>query len=307
MNSEESYVSLRFIPHPPMKYFIPVLVGCLLSCSAIAQNDSLIGKVYFYFDQHKLSHDAANYLRTLENQLEQYSSIRLTGRADERGGLAYNDTLSERRIKSVANYLHAMGIPTDRITSKAALGKRSPLATEETNLSKRRYLNRVVEIWGTPVRHSNEPSTLHQRASDPPAAPVTTAVNIQEQIKEGKSNIVLNNLNFEGGRHVLLPSSQPTLQAIVEVMKNNPQLEVEIRGHICCSAVNEDGLDIDTGERVLSRNRAREIYQYLINNGIAANRLSYRGMGGSQKIIAEEASEEDRITNRRVEFIIIKR
>jgi outer membrane protein OmpA-like peptidoglycan-associated protein len=200
-----------------------------------------------------------------------------------------------------------MGIPTDRITATTALGKRSPLATEESNLSKRRYLNRVVEIWGTTVRNSSEPSTTIQRASDPPAAPVTTAVNIQEQIKEGKSNIVLNNLNFEGGRHVLLPSSQPTLQAIVEVMKNNPGLEVEIRGHICCSAVNEDGLDIDTGERVLSRNRAREIYQYLINNGITANRLSYRGMGGSQKIIAEESSEEDRTTNRRVEFIIIKR
>jgi outer membrane protein OmpA-like peptidoglycan-associated protein len=307
MNSEESHVSLRFIPHPPMKHFIPVLVGCLLSGSAIAQNDSLVGKVYFYLDQHKLSHDAANYLRTLGNQLEQYSSIRLTGRADERGGLAYNDTLSARRIKSVANYLHAMGIPTDRITATTALGKRSPLATEESNLSKRRYLNRVVEIWGTTVRNSSEPSTTIQRASDPPAAPVTTAVNIQEQIKEGKSNIVLNNLNFEGGRHVLLPSSQPTLQAIVEVMKNNPGLEVEIRGHICCSAVNEDGLDIDTGERVLSRNRAREIYQYLINNGITANRLSYRGMGGSQKIIAEESSEEDRTTNRRVEFIIIKR
>jgi outer membrane protein OmpA-like peptidoglycan-associated protein len=290
-----------------MKHFIPVLVGCLLSGSALAQNDSLVGKVYFYLDHHKLSHDAANYLRTLGNQLEQYSSIRLTGRADERGGLAYNDTLSARRIKSVANYLHAMGIPTDRITATTALGKRSPLATEESNLSKRRYLNRVVEIWAAIQDKQGLPAADPILKSDPPVVPATTAVNIQEQIKEGKSNIVLNNLNFEGGRHILLPSSQPTLQAVVEVMKNNPQLEVEIRGHICCSAANEDGLDIDTGERLLSRNRAREIYQYLINNGIAANRLSYKGMGGSQKIIAEETSEEDRTTNRRVEFIIIKR
>jgi outer membrane protein OmpA-like peptidoglycan-associated protein len=290
-----------------MKHFIPVLVGCMLSGSALAQNDSLAGKVYFYLDHHKLSHDAANYLRTLGNQLEQYSSIRLTGRADERGGLAYNDTLSARRIKSVANYLHAMGIPTDRITATTALGKRSPLATEESNLSKRRYLNRVVEIWAAIQDKQGLPAADPILKSDPPVVPATTAVNIQEQIKEGKSNIVLNNLNFEGGRHILLPSSQPTLQAVVEVMKNNPQLEVEIRGHICCSAANEDGLDIDTGERLLSRNRAREIYQYLINNGIAANRLSYKGMGGSQKIIAEETSEEDRTTNRRVEFIIIKR
>ena len=290
-----------------MKYFIPVLLGCLLSGSVIAQNDSLLGKVYFYFDQHKLSHAAAIYLRTLENQLVQYSSIRLTGRADERGSLAYNDTLSARRIKSVANYLNAMGITPEQVSTRSPLGKRSPLATEEANLSKRRYLNRVVEIWGTPKGPGKEPTGTLQRAADPPAAPVTTAVQIQEQIQGGRSNIVLNNLNFEGGRHVLLPSAAPTLQAVLDVMKNNPTLEVEIRGHICCADANEDGLDIDTGEKRLSHNRAKEIYLFLINNGIAANRLAYKGMGGSQKIVAEELTEQDRTTNRRVEFVIIKR
>ena len=290
-----------------MKYFMPVFLCCFLSGYAIAQNDSLLGKVYFPFNQHRLNDSSTIYLRELGSQLEPYSSIRLTGRADDRGNFEYNDDLSARRIKSVANYLYGRGLPPDQITTQSALGKRSPLATEESNLFKRRHLNRVVEIWGTPAGRSKEPSTAVQRNSDPPAAPVTTAVQIQEQIQGGKSNIVLNNLNFEGGRHILLPSAAPTLQAVLEVMKNNPTLEVEIRGHICCADANEDGLDIDTGEKRLSHNRAKEIYLFLINHGIASNRLAYKGMGGSQKIVAEELSEQDRTTNRRVEFIIIKR
>ena len=105
----------------------------------------------------------------------------------------------------------------------------------------------------------------------------------------------------------MLPTSQPMLNEVLEVMKNNPNLQVEIRGHICCAETNEDGLDIDTNENLLSRNRAREIYRYLINNGIGSSRLSYKGMGASEKIVKEELTEKDRETNRRVEFVIIKR
>ena len=290
-----------------MKYFIPALLGSLLTITLSAQNDTLIGKVYFNFDQFRLTKNAESNLQQLATVLTEKKGIKLIGRTDDRGSNYYNDTLSLRRISSVASFLQNLGIQSEQIATQSALGKRNPVAIDETNLRKKRELNRMVEIWAPIQDRQGLAASEPVLKSDPPVAPAMTAVKIQEQIKEGKSNIVLNNLNFEGGRHILLPSSQPTLLAVVEVMKNNPQLVVEIRGHICCSAVNEDGLDIDTGERLLSRNRAREIYQLLINNGIAADRLSYRGMGGSQKIIAEESSEEDRTTNRRVEFIIIKR
>lgn len=292
---------------PLMKYFIPALLGSLLTITLSAQNDTLIGKVYFNFDQFRLTKNAESNLQELATVLTEKKGIKLIGRTDDRGSNYYNDTLSLRRISSVASFLQNLGIQSEQIATQSALGKRNPVAIDETNLRKQRELNRMVEIWAPIQDRQGLAASEPVLKSDPPVAPAMTAVKIQEQIKEGKSNIVLNNLNFEGGRHILLPSSQPTLLAVVEVMKNNPQLVVEIRGHICCSAVNEDGLDIDTGERLLSRNRAREIYQILINNGIAADRLSYRGMGGSQKIIAEESSEEDRTTNRRVEFIIIKR
>ena len=264
---------------------------CMVALNSIAQTDSLLGKIYFDFDQSVITPASAATLQKLAADFKNVVGITITGRTDVRGNYVYNDSLAARRVAEVEKYLLELGVAPAQITKKIALGKRSPIAEQEINAAARNQLNRVVEITGI-------------AQTSPPAAPVKA---LQEQIKEGKANIILNNLNFEGGRHILLPTSLPTLNEVLEVMKNNPTLQVEIRGHICCSEITEDGLDIDTGEKVLSRNRAREIYLFLINNGISSSRLSYTGMGASKKIITEEITDKDRETNRRVEFVIIKR
>lgn len=264
---------------------------CIVALGSHAQTESLLGKIYFDFDQSAITPASAATLQKLAADYKSISNITLTGRTDVRGNYVYNDSLAARRVSAVEKYLLELGVTPAQITKRIALGKRSPIAEQEINTAARNQLNRVVEITG--ILQINAPGT-----------PVKA---LQEQIKEGKANIILNNLNFEGGRHMLLPSSLPTLNEVLEVMKNNPNLQVEIRGHICCAETTEDGLDIDTGEKVLSRNRAREIYLFLINNGISSSRLSYTGMGASKKIITEEITEKDRETNRRVEFVIIKR
>jgi len=272
---------------------LAVVLCSIISVSAIAQSDSLLGKIYFDFDQSTITPVAAATLQKLTADYTNIAGITITGRTDVRGNYIYNDSLAARRVAAVEKYLLTLGVAPAQITKKIALGKRSPIAEQEVNTAARNQLNRVVEITG-----------IVQTTATIPAPPIKA---LQEQIKEGKANIILNNLNFEGGRHILLPSSLPTLNEVLEVMKNNPNLQVEIRGHICCSEITEDGMDIDTGEKVLSRNRAREIYLFLINNGISSSRLTYTGMGASKKIIAEELTEKDRETNRRVEFVIIKR
>lgn len=268
-------------------------IGCLVYASSLAQSDSLLGKIYFDFDQFAITPAAASIMQQLAVANKNASEIILIGRTDIRGNLLYNDSLAARRIQAVEKYLQENGFSSSQFSQHTILGKRSPIAENEPSVAQRNQLNRVVEIRG------KLPATTVKN-SPPPKA-------LQQQIQEGKANIILQNLNFEGGRHILLPGSQPVLDEVLEVMKNNPTLEVEIRGHICCAAINEDGLDIDTGEKLLSRNRAREIYQYLINNGISSSRLSFKGMGASQKIVPEEETEKDRETNRRVEFVIIKR
>ena len=72
--------------------------------------------------------------------------------------------------------------------------------------------------------------------------------SFEQQLQEGNTNIVLNNVNFIGGRHILLPTSIPILENILETMKKYPTLEVEIQGHICCAAYKRtiDGVQIWT-------------------------------------------------------------
>lgn len=265
----------------------------IFSLSVIAQTDSILGKVYFDFDQWAITPASAASLQQLAANNKNITGITLTGRTDLRGNYVYNDSLAARRVVAVEKYLLELGFDPAKIIKRTALGKRNPIAEQESNTATRNQLNRVVELSG-----------IVTEATTTPAPPVKA---LQEQIKEGKANIILNNLNFEGGRHILLPTSQPMLNEVLEVMKNNPNLQVEIRGHICCAETKEDGLDIDTNENLLSRNRAREIYRYLVNNGIASSQLSYKGMGASEKIVKEELTEKDRETNRRVEFVIIKR
>jgi outer membrane protein OmpA-like peptidoglycan-associated protein len=64
---------------------------------------------------------------------------------------------------------------------------------------------------------------------------------------------------------------------------------------------------MDTNEKVLSLNRAKAIFEYLVSNGISAGRMTYKGFGSQNRLINPERSESDASINRRVEFKITKR
>ena len=115
--------------------------------------------------------------------------------------------------------------------------------------------------------------------------------------------LILRNLNFHPGRHVLVPKSIPHLKELLRVILAHPDMSFEIQGHICCRApepADLDGLDVDTGEYSLSHNRALNIYNYLVRNGVESSRLTYRGYGFSQPMILPETNDQERQMNRRV-------
>jgi outer membrane protein OmpA-like peptidoglycan-associated protein len=92
------------------------------------------------------------------------------------------------------------------------------------------------------------------------------------------------------------------------VMKKNPTLEIAVEGHICCNKDSTDGLDIGTRTLNLSVNRAKEICNYLWQNGIASNRLQYKGFAHQNPLVPyPEKTEEERTKNRRVEIKILKK
>ncbi|MCF8234014.1 MAG: OmpA family protein [Bacteroidales bacterium] len=116
-------------------------------------------------------------------------------------------------------------------------------------------------------------------------------------IKEGES-IVLKNIFFDYDKYELKEESIPELKKAVEFLKNNPSLYVEIGGHTDDQGSAEYNLE-------LSKQRAKSVYDYLVEYGITPGRLTYKGYGFEQPIATNE-TEEGRARNRRTEFKIVR-
>ncbi len=109
--------------------------------------------------------------------------------------------------------------------------------------------------------------------------------------------IDLEGVHFEFDKATLTPDSRSTLDAAVEILGNHPQLEVEVAGHT-------DNIGTESYNLDLSKRRARVVYDYLIDNGISADRLSTEGYGESEPIASND-TERGRAQNRRTELVIL--
>lgn len=112
-------------------------------------------------------------------------------------------------------------------------------------------------------------------------------------VKE-KAEIVLNNVFFAFDSHELLASSKSELNRMVEVMKDNNQIEVVIIGHT-------DSTGPEEYNQVLSEKRAQSVVNYLTENGISKERLEYLGKGETEPAYPND-TKENRAKNRRVNF-----
>ncbi|HTM98341.1 MAG TPA: OmpA family protein [Pedobacter sp.] len=118
-----------------------------------------------------------------------------------------------------------------------------------------------------------------------------------EKIKVG-ANATLNNIFFETNQYQLLPSSMAELNLLIDFLNTNEKVAIEIQGHT-------DNIGETKLNEKLSDNRAKEVFNYLIQQGISAKRLTYKGFG-STKPKADNATATGRQLNRRTEFMITK-
>ena len=110
---------------------------------------------------------------------------------------------------------------------------------------------------------------------------------------DGIDGIVLKNIFYESGSKELNASSEVELDKLVELLKDNPTLRIQINGHTDAVGKPADNL-------TLSNNRAQAVVDYLVKKGIQPSRLSFKGFGATQPI-AENNTEEGRAKNRRTE------
>ncbi len=116
-------------------------------------------------------------------------------------------------------------------------------------------------------------------------------------IKVGEK-IRINNIFFDFNSADIKPESEPELRRAIKLLTKHPNLEIRVAGYA-------DSIGTEDYNLWLSSERAEAVRDYLIQHGIAANRLTSKGYGTSEPIASNETAEGRKL-NRRTEFHIIK-
>jgi outer membrane protein OmpA-like peptidoglycan-associated protein/tetratricopeptide (TPR) repeat protein len=117
------------------------------------------------------------------------------------------------------------------------------------------------------------------------------------KVKVGKK-VVMNNIFFETGKAVLTQSSYAEINRLLILMQDNPKMKIEISGHT-------DKTGSEPVNLKLSENRAKSVYEYLVEKGINGTRMEYTGFGSLQPV-DDNSTAQGRANNRRVEFKILE-
>ena len=114
-------------------------------------------------------------------------------------------------------------------------------------------------------------------------------------LKQGET-LSLDRVMFDFGEIKWLPSSEDELENLYKFLKENPDTKIEIIGYT-------DNVGTEKYNVELSLARAKAIANYLIQRGIAEDRLKYIGKGSANPV-SDNNTEEGREKNRRVEIKI---
>jgi outer membrane protein OmpA-like peptidoglycan-associated protein/tetratricopeptide (TPR) repeat protein len=113
---------------------------------------------------------------------------------------------------------------------------------------------------------------------------------------EVNAAVVLRNIFFDVNKFDLKPASLAELDKVVQLLRDNPTVKIQISGHTDNVGKAADNLK-------LSDNRSKSVVAYLVSKGIAATRLSAKGFGATKPVAGNE-TEEGRAQNRRTELTV---
>jgi OOP family OmpA-OmpF porin len=121
-----------------------------------------------------------------------------------------------------------------------------------------------------------------------------TASDLSAELNKS-GHVAVYGIHFDTGKATIQADSEAVLQQIVDLMQQNPALKLRVEGHT-------DNQGAAAANQALSERRAQAVVSWLTSHGVAASRLTAKGFGAS-KPVAENATEDGRAKNRRVELV----
>lgn len=273
-------------------------------------------KFQVYFDTNKavLSNDEIINLNNWISTNPKVKIVAINGFTDVDGTSEANDSLAQNRVDFIYNFVQ------NKVAIRSDFKSRN---FGENHLQKQdKSKNRRVDIYYLPEKdllRENEilgikneeviskpqteiryPDSFQVQNPNGTVSEFTLDVEFMQKVTKAKSGekLKLENLNFQFNTFAITNESRGKLYELLLVMMRNPQLKIEVQGHICCNA---------SGKEKLSGQRAKAIKGFLISQGIDPNRVTYQGFGSTQPLYPlPEKDEKERAANRRVEILIVE-
>jgi outer membrane protein OmpA-like peptidoglycan-associated protein len=267
----------------------PCIIAVLLLGAALAapaqqrKADTLV--IHFAFDRSEVrAVDSAKMVEFGQKLAAEHAdTVFITGHTDTVGAREYNQHLSWRRAiaagKVVSSIFEAKGyLPAMDFVGR---GKEEPLPGDDS-LSRRA----VIVVY---YREKERPAVAH---IDTPAAPAKSP-------GDPDTTIALENINFIANTSILTDAARQALPQTVPLLRQMSDKYLEIDGYC-----NQPGPLLPATDPlfILSVQRAKYIYNYLVSAGFDSTHLSYKGMGNASPKNAHPVTKADMDANMRVEI-----
>jgi outer membrane protein OmpA-like peptidoglycan-associated protein len=200
------------------------------------------------------------------------------------------------RIKEGAKQPSSLQIARNYVNASAPDGGKVLFDTKDPS-------NRIVTI--RMAKGGREIWVNIETGGDQAEAYVLTIVEKGAMVQEITANAIFDELSkqgrialyilFDTGKATIKPESQGIVRQVVDMMKAHPELKVAVEGHT-------DNVGSPASNKSLSQQRAQSVVAAITAQGIPAARLSAAGFG-QDKPVADNATEEGRAKNRRVELV----
>lgn len=240
----------------------------------------------------KQEQNVINFIKGLD--VIQMESLQIYGYCDDTGDESLNKDLSDKRVLAIRQIVVAAGLKSDMI--EVIEGKGGVILKDnQSNVDVARSKNRRVDIIAKSKNSKKYAGPIVVDGKNR----IFTSIQADHEVGD---LVVLENIYFEEGRAAFTEGSKDELDRVADALRKYKNLEIEIRGHVCCMPdYDTDALDILTREKKLSLNRARVIYKYLLLRNIKESRMYFAGYGNSFPLGKGDDAD------RRVEFLIVKK
>ncbi len=260
--------------------FVLLLFSFPISASSQTSTDTLT----LYFKSGKFILDLKEQQKlsaTLDNNKNILQIESISGYTDSVGTFRDNLLLAKKRNETVIDFLSLHNLLTNNYKI-FTYGEENPVSHDSL------ALNRRVEIYFSYTKVSTGSSD-------------TSKFRIIRQL-------VLENLYFKADKPILEPSSLPYLDQVADILKMDTSDIFEIKGHVNWNPrlppIGDPGYKIKMDQ--LSADRARVIFDILVEKGIPSARMFWKGMGNTEMVYPNASTVEEKRKNMRVEILILK-